>query len=42
MSSFEWVELETLTGDIDAARSRLTEARKRNNQGAVGRLENSS
>jgi len=39
MSSFEWVELETLTGDIDAARSRLAEARKRNNQGAVGRLE---
>lgn len=39
MSSFEWVELETLTSDIEAARSRLTEARKRNNQGAVGRLE---
>jgi hypothetical protein len=39
MSSFEWVELETLTSDIEAARSRLAEARKRNNQGAVGRLE---
>jgi hypothetical protein len=39
MSSFEWVELETITSDIEAARSRLAEARKRNNQGAVGRLE---
>ena len=39
MSSFEWVELETLTSDIETARSRLADARKRNNQGAVAMLE---
>jgi hypothetical protein len=39
MSSFEWVELETLTSDIETARSRLVDARKRNNQGAVAMLE---
>ncbi len=39
MSSFEWVELETLTSDIETARSRLAEARKRNNHGAIGALE---
>ena len=39
MSSFEWVELETLTNDIETARSRLADARKRNNQGVVAMLE---
>ncbi len=39
MGSFEWVELETLTSDIETARAHLAEARRRNNQGAVERLE---
>ncbi|MGC2413921.1 MAG: hypothetical protein WA459_14630, partial [Stellaceae bacterium] len=39
MSSFEWMELQTLTSDIDMARSRLIEARKSGDQGRVGALE---
>ena len=39
MSSFEWMELQTLTNDIDMSRSRLIEARKSGDQGRVGALE---
>jgi hypothetical protein len=39
MSSFEWMELQTLTNDIDMSRSRLVEARKSGDQGRVGALE---
>lgn len=39
MSSFEWMELQTLTNDIDISRSRLVEARKSGDQGRVGALE---
>jgi hypothetical protein len=39
MSSFEWMELQTLTNDIELARSRLTEARSHGDQGRVRALE---
>lgn len=39
MSSFEWMELQTLTNDIDMSRSRLVEARRSGDQGRVGALE---
>jgi len=39
MSSFEWMELQTLTADIETARDRLTDARKRRDQGRIRALE---
>ena len=39
MSSFEWMELQTLTDDIELSRSRLVEARRSGDQGRVGALE---
>jgi hypothetical protein len=39
MSSFEWMELQSLTSDIELARSRLTEARGRGDRGRVRALE---
>src|SRR5712664_4190890 len=39
MSSFEWMELQTLTNDIELARSRLVEARKSGDRGRVTGLE---
>ena len=39
MSSFEWMELQTLTADIETARSRLQDARKRRDQGRIRGLE---
>ena len=39
MSSFEWMELQTLTSDIDTARSRLADARKRRDHGRIRALE---
>src|SRR5438105_15950227 len=39
MSSFEWMELQTLTNDIELARSRLVEARKSGDRGRVTALE---
>ncbi len=39
MSSFEWMELQTLTSDIDTARTRLQEARKRRDAGRIRALE---
>ncbi|SRR5579885_3465838 len=39
MSSFEWMELQTLNADISAARSRLAAARADRNPGAVRILE---
>src|SRR5712691_857374 len=39
MSSFEWMELQTLTGDIETARDRLADARKRRDQGRIRALE---
>jgi hypothetical protein len=39
MSSFEWMELQTLTSDITAARSRLVEARASSDRTAARALE---
>src|SRR5260370_16593808 len=39
MSSFEWMELQTLTADIETARDRLADARKRRDQGRIRALE---
>src|SRR6202030_3083699 len=39
MSSFEWMELQTLTNDIELARSRLVAARKSGDRGRVTALE---
>src|SRR6266581_7597112 len=39
MSSFEWMELQTLTNDIELSRSRLVEARKSGDRGRVTALE---
>src|SRR5207249_4575589 len=39
MSSFEWMELQTLTNYIELARSRLVEARKSGDRGRVTGLE---
>lgn len=39
MSSFEWMELQTLTAEIATARSRLTAARSTKDQGRVRALE---
>src|SRR5260370_32158836 len=39
MSSFEWMELQTLTNDIDLARSRLVEARRSGDRGRINALE---
>ena len=39
MSSFEWMELQTLTNDIELSRSRLVEARKSGDRGRVTGLE---
>ncbi len=39
MSSFEWMELQTLTGDINAARSRLGQARSSKDQRLIRALE---
>ncbi|HEV8679403.1 MAG TPA: hypothetical protein VGQ90_08515, partial [Stellaceae bacterium] len=39
MSSFEWMELQTLTSDIATARSRLTAARSSRNVGRARGLE---
>jgi len=39
MSSFEWMELQTLTRDINAARSRLTQARPNKDQREIRALE---
>ncbi len=38
-SSFEWMELQSLTDDIELARSRLVEARSRGDQGRARALE---
>src|SRR6266851_4924751 len=39
MSSFEWMELQTLTNDIELSRSRLVEARRSGDRGRVTALE---
>ena len=39
MSSFEWMELQTLTSDITAARSRLAAARSRKDHRVIRVLE---
>ena len=39
MNSFEWMELQTLTNDIELSRSRLVEARKSGDRGRVTALE---
>src|SRR5512146_2271024 len=39
MSSFEWMELQSLTNDIELSRSRLAEARGRGDRGRVRALE---
>jgi hypothetical protein len=39
MSSFEWMELQTLTSDIETARDRLADARKRRDHGRIRALE---
>ncbi len=39
MSSFEWMELQTLSSDIEIARTRLVEARKRRDHGRIRALE---
>ena len=39
MSSFEWMELQTLTGDINAARARLGQARSSKDQRLIRALE---
>src|SRR5215204_1637554 len=39
MSSFEWMELQTLISDIATARSRLADARQRKDHGRIRALE---
>lgn len=39
MSSFEWMELQSLTNDIELSRSRLAEARGRGDRGRIRALE---
>src|SRR5437868_6789345 len=39
MSSFEWIELQTLTNEIDTSRARLADARARKDLGRARRLE---